>query len=779
MTLFRKPFALRATAVALLIALVALVASPVGAVPTCTTDCYVSPTGNDANDGATAATPLLTIQLAVTSVNAGGTIHLAAGTFTQDTVINKSLTLDGAGPTMTFIDPTSIGLDISADDVTVSNLAIINASIHGARLQDVAGTVLNATFDTVYFTTNTSRGLEIATNATNVTVTDCVFDGNRTGIRSSSTAVVDGLHVTGSTFKNHTDASSGIGIYQANEGNPGNMRDLTVDNSLFENNGFVGIYGEELRDVVVENSTFQNETRGFLLFDAYAGSATATGPFLFENNTFTDHKTSVIQFQVQANALGFPITVQDNTFTQNAAVAMFNGSQIFAILHESFSHAAVNILNNDITFSGTYGGGATSLFGIRIMGGPDAVEIHDNVVNGGNIGANGGTPATAGLYVVSDRTGLGGLKSTTVLNATGNAFTDFPNGAVIYDEVAAVYGNVPVGAQLHINRNDLSVNSLFGVQSGAGEDTDAVCNWWGAADGPGPVGPGSGSNVSSDVDYDPWLLSADLDSTCVQVDGYIVSSEASGVTDDAVAYGMEDLLQWDPATSTWSKWFDGSDAGLMPSGKNKHNIIGTYIPDPLADTFYMSFGQNARFVTGITGKVNGMDLVKWDGSAFSLYMDGEDVGLRQMTEEKIDAFHFLDASMWPYAGTCTDFILISTQGPGAVPLHSGGTLKFSGEDILGFCLINTGAATTGKWYKFLDGSDEGMPRNSLTGLSASDDGSTIFLTTRGAFAVDSASGGHSMVYAYDTGSMSFSGPYFNATAEGLPTRVDALDVDLP
>ena len=36
---------------------------------------------------------------------------------------------------------------------------------------------------------------------------------------------------------------------------------------------------------------------------------------------------------------------------------------------------------------------------------------------------------------------------------------------------------------------------------------DATYNWWGAANGPGPVGPGSGDKVSTNVNYTPWLTS--------------------------------------------------------------------------------------------------------------------------------------------------------------------------------------------------------------------------------------------------------------------------------
>ena len=36
---------------------------------------------------------------------------------------------------------------------------------------------------------------------------------------------------------------------------------------------------------------------------------------------------------------------------------------------------------------------------------------------------------------------------------------------------------------------------------------DGEKNWWGASNGPGPIGPGSGAKVSPGVDYRPWLRS--------------------------------------------------------------------------------------------------------------------------------------------------------------------------------------------------------------------------------------------------------------------------------
>ena len=85
------------------------------------------------------------------------------------------------------------------------------------------------------------------------------------------------------------------------------------------------------------------------------------------------------------------------------------------------------------------------------------------------------------------------------------------------------------------------------------------------------------------------------------------------------------------------------------------------------------------------------------------------------------------------------------------------------------------------WHLVVDGSDEGAPRNAIDSLSASDDGQTLYLTTQGAFNVDSAAGGHSVVYKYEMATGQFSGPYFSDPAEGLTVKVDALDVagDLP
>jgi hypothetical protein len=280
----------------------------------------------------------------------------------------------------------------------------------------------------------------------------------------------------------------------------------------------------------------------------------------------------------------------------------------------------------------------------------------------------------------------------------------------------------------------------------------------------------SGSNQAPRERFDNYTLLAQY----VFADIY-VSAENAGVTDDNLAYGPHDVLLHNGIS--WSKWFDGSAAGLMPNGNAKHNINALWIPDTAGDDVVMSFTQNARFVDGVSGKVDGMDLVRWDGDSFTLWFDGQDVGLNNLTKEKIDALHVLDGALSPIGNACQAYLLVSTAGDGQVPNHSGGTIKFDGTDVLGFCLTNSGANTAGFWHRVLNGKAEGMPGQALINLSASDDGQTLYFTTRATFNVDSAQGGHSMVYRYDVATTEFSGPYFSAPANGLDGRIDGLQVD--
>lgn len=249
---------------------------------------------------------------------------------------------------------------------------------------------------------------------------------------------------------------------------------------------------------------------------------------------------------------------------------------------------------------------------------------------------------------------------------------------------------------------------------------------------------------------------------------YYMTTKPSGTTGNGLSYGTEDILVNYGTGHGWSLFFDGSTHGLS---KN-HQIDAVHIND--ADDIYLSFFQNKVSVPGL-GQVMGHDIIHYSGSGFSFYFDGSDVGLSTVSE-KIDGLHILSGSAAPaiFGDSCQAYLLITFFGTGQVLAYGGGTLKFQGEDVLGFCATNTGENTTGFWHMVVDGSAEGMPKNSTFSLAATEDGQVLYLTTKADFHVDSADGSHSMVYIFDRASEKFSGPVFRAPSNGLNRPVEGL-----
>jgi hypothetical protein len=70
-----------------------------------------------------------------------------------------------------------------------------------------------------------------------------------------------------------------------------------------------------------------------------------------------------------------------------------------------------------------------------------------------------------------------------------------------------------------VNQNNLDVAIAdYGIAVDPalfGGPLDGTCNWWGDANGPGPVGPGAGARVSSNVTYTPWLIAPAPGGACL------------------------------------------------------------------------------------------------------------------------------------------------------------------------------------------------------------------------------------------------------------------------
>jgi autotransporter family porin len=202
-----------------------LMAASVSATTTSPSNVYVSPTGDDANDGLTPETAVQTINMGIDRVAENGQVNLATGTYNKtgetskdvNITITKSLTIAGAGKDKTIIDGlNNLQIFDISNDATV---LIKDITFQNGKLDNSGGAISNdgtLTVQNCIFKDNTAVeecGGALFTHTT-LNVVDCIFVGN-TAERGSAIFNKGGsITVTGSTFiANHagTDLKKDIG----------------------------------------------------------------------------------------------------------------------------------------------------------------------------------------------------------------------------------------------------------------------------------------------------------------------------------------------------------------------------------------------------------------------------------------------------------------------------------------------------------------------------------------------------------------------------------------
>jgi uncharacterized repeat protein (TIGR01451 family) len=127
-----------------------------------------------------------------------------------------------------------------------------------------------------------------------------------------------------------------------------------------------------------------------------------------------------------------------------------------------------------------------------------------NTVTGLVIASSGHVSITAN-NLLTNSTGL------SLTNSASNPVTATLN--TLSGNGTGVRFNSGDAGSLLLNRNAIAGNGA-GITNTAVGALNAECNWYGAADGPSGVGSGSGDSVSTGVDFNPWLLSDDLNGPC-------------------------------------------------------------------------------------------------------------------------------------------------------------------------------------------------------------------------------------------------------------------------
>ncbi|MBP9503548.1 MAG: hypothetical protein KBF17_15425, partial [Candidatus Promineofilum sp.] len=563
MSNIEKPLFSRAAAVfiAVLLSIMALGSwnQPVAAAPTCTADCYVSPTGSDANDGATAATPLLSIQLAVNTVSNDGTVHLAAGTYSGDTMlsaegwrellITKPLTMLGAGSTTTFVQfreettgievEGNVGGDITFQGITFTKIpANTNAAGFNIRFVEWATKSFDVvTFDDVVSEYASGRNVFLGHNGTydEVIVTNSRF--NYSGAYGFTiNGIANKVTVTGSAFNYNGRLDSVHGEALALYSSDGTISNVLIKDSEFINTALVGtgIAIANIKDVTIDN-------------------VEATGNWNGIANWEWINKTS-------------------NVLIQNSAV---NGN-----------HTGI------------------------LIGSETGKTVEDVAINHNDL---------------SDNTALG----VHMVRVTG-------------------WGE-GVMTNVDINRNDLSGNPTMGINTELPYETvDGKCNWWGDASGPGPVGPGSGSNVSTDVTYAVWLFSNNLD-------GGNVENVDTGELFCSIQEAIDD-----------SDTLDGHTIEVSP---------GTYMESPTVNKSVTLVSTGGRDVTFIELQTN-------TNYVHSLLITGAEVTVDGFTIVGIDAACPTYAATNIYLNTQPDDVIIKNNRFQVGAIDTGCTTGDDGFGII-------------------------------------------------------------------------------------------------
>ncbi|MDH4268921.1 MAG: hypothetical protein OEV52_01230 [Dehalococcoidia bacterium] len=434
------------------------------------------------------------IQDGVTAVAGGGTVHVAAGTYGEQVVINKRLTLQGAGVT-TVVKPSAANLTQAFTGLFWSggteNIAgIIVANVPGGS----SVTIRNLKVDESLVTTKPSGADYLA------------------GIFYRETGgLIDTVTVAGTGAWSSSDRAYGIYLSAAT-----NAVSVEITGSRITNVDANGI--EVMGNKLTANINHNTITgRGPITDEVQNGVNVGRDVVAMVNynaisNLVYQPKTSWaagIIFYHYVSPTGKSATANNNTITNCQVGIIFNNAN---------ASAAGNIVNGGtVGLIGIYAepdaaDDWTALFVANTVSGIRDTGSYENAAIGANTYDSG---ASLEVTIEGNHLAGGGVTdadgiSIGVEGADGSIAATITNNTVSgWDYGIRLNGALVDAANSHANDNNISGNDVFGVYNGATGTLNATCNWWGHASGPHhpTANPdGEGDDVSDKVVFTPWVV---------------------------------------------------------------------------------------------------------------------------------------------------------------------------------------------------------------------------------------------------------------------------------
>ncbi len=460
-----------------------------------------------------------TIQAAINAAAPGDIIHVAAGTYVENLVVNKSLTIDGAGELLTTVypavsDPGPCGggsfqnsqvIVVSAHDVTISNLTVdgdnpgLTSGVvsYGADLDARNGIidsngpwnnliVHHTTVKNVYlrgiYARSGGSGFHFHDNTvTNVAACYAsigIFNFGGAGVIEDNTVSYCGDAIAanwsrGTQFLNNTITNSSSGVHTDNNGGSGGVADLIQGNIV--DDGAANSYGVwaffPYFNVVLNNNTVNNCDVGLFSW----GSA-GSGQSQFTNN--------IVDGENRANCTGIYVTpgldswlnYQSNgnaTFSGNSTANCFTG---FAVETDEDGTYSTTISTSGYTYTGhtydVYLSGMGTLNVGALTGNTVWVQAPSRIQKGIDVALSGGTvTASNGTYneapnIYKSLTLAGQTQAGVIINAS--SFSDYGIDAT---------GDYNFGFHdFTLDGPDANISSAYGLKVSGNNATAIISN---------------------------------------------------------------------------------------------------------------------------------------------------------------------------------------------------------------------------------------------------------------------------------------------------------------